>query len=90
MKDAHPGKQVQVWFQDEARFGQQGPTTRMWARKGSRPSAIRQCKYKWLYLYDAVCPETGNSAAMIAPWVNACTRARLSARVLRLPRYMAM
>jgi hypothetical protein len=70
VKRAHPDKQVQVWFQDEARFGQQGTTARMWARKGSRPWAVKQCKYKWLYLYDAVCPETGNSAAMIAPWVN--------------------
>ena len=70
MKEAHPDKEVQVWFQDEARFGQQGTTTRIWARKGSRPSAVKQCKYKWLYLYDAVCPATGNSAAMIAPCVN--------------------
>jgi hypothetical protein len=70
VKEAHPDKEVQVWFQDEARFGQQGTTTRIWARKGSRPSAVKQCKYKWLYLYDAVCPATGNSAAMIAPCVN--------------------
>lgn len=70
MREAHPDQEVQVWFQDEARFGQQGTTTRLWARKGSRPWAIKQCKYKWLYLYDAVCPQTGNSAAMIAPWVS--------------------
>ncbi len=70
MKGACPDKTVQVWFQDEARFGQQGTTTRKRARKGSRPWAIKHAKYKWLYLYDAVCPETGNSAAMISPWVN--------------------
>ena len=28
---------VDVWFQDEARFGQQNTTTRLWARRGSRP-----------------------------------------------------
>ena len=70
MKDAHPDKVIQVWFQDEARFGQQGTTTRMWALKGSRPSAVKQCKYKWLYLFDAVCPVTGNSVAMIVPLVS--------------------
>jgi len=70
MKGACPDKTVQVWFQDEARFGQQGSTTRKRARKGSRPWTIKHAKYKWLYLHDAVCPETGNSAAMTSPWVN--------------------
>ena len=49
MREAHPGKKIEVWFQDEARFGQQGTTTRMWARKGSCFWVVKQCKYKWLY-----------------------------------------
>ena len=36
---------------DEARFGQQGTLTRMWAKRGSRPTALRQTRYEWLYLY---------------------------------------
>ena len=35
----HPDQEVQVCFQDEARFGQQGTITRVWARAGSRPRA---------------------------------------------------
>ena len=31
---------VDVWFQDETRIGQQGSTTRLWAKKGTRPRAI--------------------------------------------------
>ena len=31
------GKPVEVWFQDEARVGQQGTLTRVWARRGTRP-----------------------------------------------------
>ncbi|WP_155866780.1 hypothetical protein [Colwellia sp. PAMC 21821] len=31
---------VDVWFQDEARFGQQNTTTRLWAKTGSRPRAV--------------------------------------------------
>jgi len=27
--DARPGERVEVWFADEARFGQQGTLTRM-------------------------------------------------------------
>jgi transposase len=52
---------------DEARFGQQGTITNVWARTGSRPTAVRQTKYDWCYLYAAVEPASGASAALIAP-----------------------
>ena len=42
----------------------------MWARRGSRPTAIRQTEYKWVYLWAAVEPVTGQMAAMITPDVN--------------------
>lgn len=32
---------VEIWFQDEARVGQRGTLTRIWAPKGSRPRVIR-------------------------------------------------
>jgi hypothetical protein len=31
------GKPIELWWQDEARVGQQGTLTRIWAAKGSRP-----------------------------------------------------
>ena len=41
MKQALPaaarGKPLEIWFQDEARIGQKGTLTRIWARLGSRP-----------------------------------------------------
>ena len=30
----HTDKTIEVWFQDEARFGQQGTLTRVWAKRG--------------------------------------------------------
>jgi len=40
-------KMVDVWFQDEARVGQQGRTTRIWAIKGTRPRAVNTiCRNK--------------------------------------------
>ena len=57
-------------MQDEARIGQQGTLTRVWARTGSRPSAVRQTEYEWVYLWAAVEPATGASAAMITPTVD--------------------
>jgi hypothetical protein len=61
---------VRVFFMDEARFGQQGTTTRVWARRGSRPTALKQTRYEWLHLYAAVEPTTGDSVALQAPHVN--------------------
>lgn len=58
---------------DEARFGQQGTTTRLWARRGTRPTVVKQTRYEWLYLYAAVEPATGISVALQAPQVNTGT-----------------
>jgi transposase len=58
---------------DEARFGQQGTITDVWAKTGSRPRAVRQTRYEWVYLYTAVEPATGESAALVAPYVNTGT-----------------
>tara|TARA_Y100000031_G_scaffold128194_1_gene146388 strand:- start:36 stop:545 length:510 start_codon:yes stop_codon:yes gene_type:complete len=59
-----------VWFQDEARFGQQGTLTRVWARRGSRPRVVQQTRYDYLYVLGAVCPQTGQTAGLLAPHLN--------------------
>jgi transposase len=67
------GKSLRVSFMDEARFGQKGTLTRVWARKGSRPTAVKQTRYEWVYLYAAVEPASGHSVALQAPQVNTAT-----------------
>ncbi len=57
-------------MQDEARIGQQGTLTRIWAATGSRPSWVKQSEYEWVYLWAAVEPASGASVAMITPTVN--------------------
>jgi transposase len=59
-----------VWFQDEARVGQQGTLTRLWARKGSRPRAPKDCRYAWAYIFGAVCPGRATGAALVMPHAN--------------------
>ena len=63
-------KPIEVWFQDEARVGQQGTLTRLWARKGTRPRAPRDCRYSWAYLFGAVCPERGVGAGLVMPYAD--------------------
>jgi transposase-like protein len=65
------GKPVEVWFQDEARVGQQGTLTRVWARRGTRPGAPRDRRYTWAYLFGAVCPERAIGAALVLPYADA-------------------
>lgn len=70
MKEENPDSRIRVFFQDEARVGQQGTLTKVWAPRGSRPTAIKQTEYKWVYLWAAIEPVTGVLAAMITPDVN--------------------
>jgi transposase len=70
LRAQHSGKRVRVYFQDESRFGQQGTTTNVWARRGSRPTAVRQTEYKYLWVLGAVCPETGHSDGLLSPQLN--------------------
>src|SRR4051812_32317526 len=64
------GKPVEGWFQDEARVGQQGTLTRVWARRGTRPRAPRDRRYAWAYLFGAVCPERAVGAALVLPYAD--------------------
>jgi len=70
VKAKHPGQTLEWWYQDEARFGQQGTLTSVWAETGSRPQRLRQTEYEWVYVYAAVNALTGASSAMLAPTVN--------------------
>lgn len=54
-------RRVEVWFQDEARIGQQGTLTNVWADRNSRPTVVRQTEYEWCYLWAAVHPQSGRS-----------------------------
>jgi DDE superfamily endonuclease len=75
VKEALPeharGKPVEVWFQDEARVGQQGTLTRVWARRGTRPRAPRDRRYAWAYLFGAVCPGRAVAAGLVLPYADA-------------------
>jgi hypothetical protein len=62
-----------TYYQDEARFGQHGTLARVWARVGSRPPAIRQTQYDYLYVFTAACPETGDACGLVSPHVNTDT-----------------
>ena len=61
---------MEIWFQDEARVAQQGTVTRFWAKRGTRPRAPRDTRYKWSYIFGAPCPGRGTAAGLVLPYVN--------------------
>lgn len=65
------GKPLELWWQDEARIGQQGTLTRVWAERGSRPVAPRDQRHSWACLFGAICPARGTGAALLLPAANA-------------------
>ena len=58
-------KEVQIWFQDEARFGQKGIVAKLWTVQGDRPKVIRQNGFKSAYFVGAVNPKTGAKFSLI-------------------------
>ena len=44
--------------------------THVWAPRGSRPTAVKQTEYDWIYVYGSVNPRNGDSVALLAPTVN--------------------
>ena len=61
---------VEIWFQDEARVGQKGGHTYIWAPIGSRPLMVRDNRHDNAYIFGAICPVRGVGAAMITPTAN--------------------
>ena len=61
---------MEIWFQDEARVGQKGTVTRVWAPIGSCPLMVRDNRHDSAYLFGAICPARGVGAAIIAPAAN--------------------
>jgi hypothetical protein len=59
-----------VWFEDEARFGQTGTLTTIWAERGARPSAPKQTAYANPYVLTAACPATGRAEGLVCERLN--------------------
>ena len=73
-------------FPANARVGQQGPLTRLRARKGTRPRAPKDCRYAWAYIFGAVCPGRATGAALVMP--HATTDA-MTAHLAEISRHVA-
>lgn len=58
-------KELQIWFQDEARIGQKGNIYRIWTRKGVRTRTVKQMGFKSAYILGAINPKTGERIGLV-------------------------
>lgn len=63
--------QVQVWAEDEGRFGLIPTYRRVWAPRGKRPTASSRRAYQWAYLFSFVQPSTGETVNFVGSTVSA-------------------
>jgi hypothetical protein len=64
---AHPGAQIQLWCEDEARIGQKGRTCHRWYQRGVRPPGLADKRFESLYLFAACRPGTDQAFALALP-----------------------
>jgi hypothetical protein len=61
---------VEPSCKDEARVGQKGGHAYIWAKRGARPSMVRDNRHDSAYLDGAICPARRKGAAVIMPAAN--------------------
>jgi hypothetical protein len=62
VRAASPAADVAVWASDEQRLGLKPIRRPVWARRGQRPVARVQHRFRWLALRACVHPASGRSA----------------------------
>jgi hypothetical protein len=67
---ATQGKELKIFFQDEARFGRIDNLRRCWAPAGIRPVIRKQIVREYTYVYGAVCQFDGDGCILILPLMN--------------------
>lgn len=62
---------MQIWSEDEARFGLQPIIKKRWSKIGTRPASEVNRQYEWTWSYGAVEMATGESFFLILPNLQA-------------------
>jgi transposase len=58
-------RSLEIWYQDEARFGQKGISRRIWTTTGVRTQTPRQDGFKSAYIVGAVNPHSGHKFSLL-------------------------
>lgn len=64
------GKELKIFYRDEARFGRIDALRRCWAPRRVRPTLKKQIVREYAYAYGAVCPFDGKACFLVLPRLN--------------------
>jgi hypothetical protein len=67
LRRGNPGRQVELWCEDEARLGLKPVARRVWALRGTRPASNGRHKFAALFVYGVAHPARGRSRFVILP-----------------------
>lgn len=65
MRREQPGREVELWCEDEARLGLKPVARRVWALKGTRPTSNGRHKFASVYVYGFAQPRSGRSRFLV-------------------------
>lgn len=65
VKQLHPDKHIEFWFQDEMRYGNKTRISALWQLCGSSPSTRKQNGFQNRYIYGAVNPHSGKHIGLV-------------------------
>ena len=66
----HSDATVEIWFQDEMRFGEKTNVSRRWSLKASAPRQFKQLGFRNTHLYGALNPTSGERVGLVNPGCN--------------------
>ncbi len=66
----NPESDVELWAMDEHRVGLKPVIRRIWVDEWTVPTAQVNWRFKWLWLYGFVHPQSGQTYWWILPYVN--------------------
>ncbi len=75
------GTPRELWWQDEARGGQNNKIARRGARRGTRPCAPHDPRTSSASIFGAICPQEGKGAALVLPRCDTPAMSRHRAEV---------
>jgi transposase len=70
IKNKYPNKKVDVYFQDETRYGQKTITTGVWSPQEIRPEYKNQNSFLNSWIFGAINIETGKRHGLVLPSLN--------------------
>lgn len=70
LRARYPDAELSIWAEDEHRIGLHPVNRRIWALRGTTPTASVNWKFKWSWLAGFVEPHSGQTYWWIVPRVN--------------------